>query len=348
MNKWLGVSGFVLGFAFSVLPQDTTNQSGAYHPTQEEIIAANKRRAEQLRHPTFISLRLTSRRRDVPREEPSTTPSPYSVGDAINFQLLITQSLTENLMLGNLMSPYYEYRPELYKDANLLPYNKQMQEKIARAESRAPSGSLIMVQLAPGRETRWTDIDVEYWYGALAPGHYQLIVRKQFAYQGDWAESNPITFDVIPRKQPTLIPDGLSVRLVPVTSKPSPDGQYRLAYDEVIAVELINESDQRVQVDVIDRYYGHRPQLIKDGKLIPYSDETAKLVEAKDKNPRSVEVSPNLLLDPKTSSRLDGFSLKQWYPTLSPGIYRLTDRRRFEIDGPWTKDSRELVFEIVP
>ena len=115
-KKWLGLCGFVLVFAFAASPQGTTDQSGVYHPTQEEIIAANKRRAEQLRHPTFISLRLTSRRRDVPREEPSTTPSPYSVGDAINFQLLITQSLTERLMLGNLMSPYYEYRPGGHRD----------------------------------------------------------------------------------------------------------------------------------------------------------------------------------------------------------------------------------------
>src|SRR5205807_5432726 len=113
-------------------------------------------------------------------------------------------------------------------------------------------------------------------------------------------------------------------------------------------VELINDSAQRVQVNIIDRYYGHRPQLIKDGKLISYSDETAKLVEAKDKDPRLVEVSPNLFLDPKTSWRLDGFSLKQWYGPLSPGVYHLTDRRRFEIGGPWTKDSAELVFEMVP
>ena len=87
---------------------------------------------------------------------------------------------------------------------------------------------------------------------------------------------------------------------------------------------------------------------IKDGKVVPYNDETAKLVDAKEKDPRLVEVVSTLFLDPKTTSRLDGFSLKQWYGPLAPGVYRLTDRRRFEIEGPWTKDSAELIFEVVP
>ena len=49
-----------------------------------------------------------------------------------------------------------------------------------------------------------------------------------------------------------------------------------------------------------------------------------------------------------TVQRLDGFSLKQWYGPLAPGIYHLLDRRRLEIGGPWTKDSAELIFEIIP
>jgi hypothetical protein len=135
--------------------------------------------------------------------------------------------------------------------------------------------------------------------------------------------------------------------LIPDLLKPAPRREiYLLGYDEGIAVELMNNSDERVSITVIDQYYGHRPRLFKDGKLIPYADQISKRIESKEKDPRLVDVTPNLHLDPKTASRLDGFSLKQWYGTLAPGIYRLTDRRRFEIDGPWTKDSTELVFEI--
>jgi hypothetical protein len=52
-------------------------------------------------------------------------------------------------------------------------------------------------------------------------------------------------------------------------------------------------------------------------------------------------------IEPKTTSQLEGLRLKNWYGPLAPGSYRLINRRRFEIDGPWTADSAELVFEVV-
>ena len=88
---------------------------------------------------------------------------------------------------------------------------------------------------------------LEEWYESpLQPGHYQLVVRKRFRPDGDWVESNPVTFDVIPRKLASPIPDSLSLRLVPDGLKSSPQMQtYRLGYDEGVAVEMINDSDNR-------------------------------------------------------------------------------------------------------
>ena len=162
-------------------------------------------------------------------------------------------------------------------------------------------------------------------------------------------ESNPVTFDVGPRKVPNPIPDGLKVRLVFERPKQQPaNGPYRLGFNDGLVSELVNDSDKRVYVAVIDKYYGHRPALTKDGQLIPYSDEVSKLIDSKEKDGRLVDVVNGFWLDPKTVQRLDGFSLKQWYGPLAPGIYHLTDRRRFEIGGPWTKGSAELIFEIIP
>jgi hypothetical protein len=59
-----------------------------------------------------------------------------------------------------------------------------------------------------------------------------------------------------------------------------------------------------------------------------------------------VERAPDFFLDPKTSSGLQQIYLKDWYGPLAPGSYRLIDRRRFEIDGPWTANSAELLFVI--
>jgi hypothetical protein len=341
----------VLSLAITALGQGSRDKNGVYQPSEEEI-AKNKRIAEMLQHPTFITLRLASTRRDIPNEGSSATPSSYTEDQRMNFEFFITQNSSETLIIGSSGGVYYQYRPKLIRDGDVVAYSKEAQQQVERAEREGvPAyGSSFSRTLVPGRESRAYLVSLDSWYESpLRPGHYELTVRKRFAWNGDWVESNPVTFDVIPRKAASPIPDSVSLRLVPDASKPSsltkPD---HLRYDQGIAVELINDSDLRVPIAVIDRYYGHRPQLIKDGKVVPYSDESAKLVDAEEKDPRLVEVVSTFFLDPKTASRLDGFSLKQWYGPLAPGLYRLTDRRRFEIGGPWTKDSEALIFQVVP
>ncbi len=269
----------------------------------------------------------------------------------MHFQLFITQNSAETFVIGNYGGPYYQYRPELSRDGDLVSYTKSAQEKVDQAEREIVprSGSVASITLAPGRESRGFLVNLEGWYESpLRPGHYQLIVRKRFAWNGDWVESNPVTFDVIPRRKAMPIPDGLKVRLVPSDSKSQREGQmYRLGSEGDVDVLLVNESDQPVRVSVIDPYYGHRLQLFKDGKLIPYREEAAKLIESKDATPRLVDVVSDFFIDPKIT-RPEGLRLKDWYGPLTPGLYRLIDGRRFEIEGPWTKDSAELVFEIVP
>lgn len=349
-RTYLGICVTVLSLALSVHAQGTRDKNGVYHPTEEEI-ANNKRIIELFRHPTFINLRLASRPRDFPREEPSTTPSPYTIDQWMHFQLFITQNSGETLVIENSGGPYYEYRPELSRDGDIVPYTKKVQEQVAIAErERVPRyGSSWSTTLVSGRESRGSLVSLEAWYELpLTPGHYQLIIRKRFVSDGDWVESNPVTFDVVPRRPAAPIPEGLKVRLIPEGSKPLPEGHlYRLRSEVDVDVLLVNDSDRRVRVSVIDPYYGHRLQLFKDGKLIPYVEETAKLIESKDATSRLVDVVSDFFIDPKTT-RPEGLRLKNWYGPLSPGLYRLIDRRRFEIDGPWTADSGELLFEVLP
>jgi hypothetical protein len=189
----------------------------------------------------------------------------------------------------------------------------------------------------------------QYQIEPLRPGHYQLSVRKRFTGDGDWVQSNPVTFDVQARKPATPIPSSVTVRLVPSDFQEKPEQKlYRLKSEASVTIIVVNNSDQRIKVDVIDLYYGNRFQLFKDGVLVPYREETAKLIQSKDESPRLVEVSSNLFLDSHTSSGLQNLNLKDWYRPLSPGVYRLINRRRLEIDGPWTADSAELVFEVLP
>src|SRR6266550_2903408 len=264
-KKCFRVCGAILALALSVSAQGTIDKYGVYHPTEEEI-AANKRRSELLKHPTFTTLRLVSTRRSGPHAEPSTTPSPYLVGDYTHFQLLITQYLSEEIVLSNYMSSYYDCRPELYKDGEILPYSKQAQERVERPDRQVVSGSVMAVRLVPGRERLWTDIDMDDWYEPLGPGHYQLSVRKRFTGDGDWVQSNPVTFDVQARKPAMPIPDGVRVRLVPQTAKPQVKGQpYRMGSGDYFDVEVVNDSDQPVKITVIDAFYGNRLRLLREG-----------------------------------------------------------------------------------
>lgn len=335
--RCFGLGMIVFALALSASAQGTT----------EEELAASKRRIELLRHPTFITLRLISIPHDVSREGPSDTPLPYTVGDRIDFQLLVSQSLAENLVVWNTMWPYHEVRPELIRDGDILPLSKTAQERVDRAATESPSGSMALIHLTPGRQCEWLKIKIEDWYEPLSPGHYQLSVRQRFIEDGDWIQSNPVVFDVQARKAATPIPKTVTVKVVPSDFQEKPEEKiYRLGNEVQVTVLVVNNSDQRIKVDVIDLYYGNRLQLFKNGVLVPYREETAKLIQSKDESPRLVDVSSNLFLDPHTSSGLQNLNLKDWYGPLAPGSYRLIDRRRLEIDGPWTANSAELLFVI--
>ena len=86
--------------------------------------------------------------------------------------------------------------------------------------------------------------------------------------------------------------------------------------------------------------------LIKEGVRLPYTPEMTKLLRSKDENPSAVEERSDRALLPRERSA-SGLNLKEWYGNLLPGVYKLVNRQRFEIDGPWTADSAELWFEIL-
>lgn len=349
-QKFLGVCFAVLSFALTASAQGRIDERGVYQPTEEEL-AANKRLGELLRKPTFITLRLLSLPRDIPREQPSDTPSPYTVGDLIGFELLITQSLLETITLTEVLDPHENTRLELFKDGDIVPYSKQAQEIVELRERRPAEGSGGGAKLEPGLERTLKWVRLEDWYKPLGQGHYQLSVSRRFAWDGGWVQSTSVTFDVQPREPPTAIPETVRIKLAPGGLQPQIDGKpYRLGNEVKVTVFVVNDSNLRLKVNVIDSYYGNRLQLFKDGILVPYREETARLIDTKDKNPRTVDFASasGLFVDSKTTSGLQEINLKDWYGPLQPGSYRLIDRRRFEIDGPWTADSAELSFEVTP
>jgi hypothetical protein len=195
-KKAIFVIACVLLIAAPVASQGTIDKYGNFHPT-EEAIARNKRMGELLQHPTFVLLRLASQKRNGVKQEPSTTPSPYTADERIHFELFLTQNSSEDITLIESWSPYAKYRPELIRDGDPVPISKKAQEAIDAPEKDAFSGSMGISTISPGQERLWTDVRIEDWYAPLKPGHYQLIVKKRFTRSGDWVASNPVTFDVI-------------------------------------------------------------------------------------------------------------------------------------------------------
>ncbi|HYX30151.1 MAG TPA: hypothetical protein VE863_16535 [Pyrinomonadaceae bacterium] len=183
----------------SAYAQGTIDQYGNFHPTEEQL-ARNKRMGELLQHPTFISLRLISQKRDRLKEEPSTTPLPYTFGQRIHFELFLTQNSSEDITVMSSWWPYSKYRPELVRDGDLVSYTKETEKLIAGSGKDRWTGSMNISTLAPGHEYLSDYVDLEDWYETPLPvGHYQLTVRKRFTLTGDWVESNPVTFDVVSR-----------------------------------------------------------------------------------------------------------------------------------------------------
>src|SRR5882724_1130383 len=334
-RKYLTVCAIILTAILSTSAQ-TPDQTPIRHPTEEEL-AANKRLQELLRHPTFNTLRLVSAPRDVPREAPTDTPAPYKVKDYIGFELFVTQNSSEKITIWSSVDPYDQCRPELTKDGEILPYNKRAQKEVE--SDRPPSGSGAPITFEPGREYGPQRIGLDDWYETLTPGRYRLTVRKRFTWDGDWAVSNPVYFEVVPRASVTPIPSSVSIELLPEGLQPKKDGGYELGTEVYIRVFVVNNSDHPVKVSVVDLYYSVRPQLFKDGSLVPYREETAKLIVSKVEKPSLVHTANDFFLDPGTKTGMVYIKLRDWYESLSPGSYRLVTPQRFEIDGPWTADS---------
>ena len=336
-ERLLLLYGILLVSALSVCGQEGSRPLNT-HPDDR------KRIAELLKHPTFIQLRLLSIPRDAPREASTGTPAPYHVKDWIGFRLLASQSSFEEIPVPVFRWPYTETRPTLMKDGDIVPYSKQAEAAVQRAEELFGPGHEL--KLRSGVEHELQDIRLNDWYEPLAPGRFELVVRRRFDWHGDWINSTPIYFEVRHRVV-TDIPTGVTVELVPEGIQPMKDGSYQLSTNTIIRVLVRNDSGHPVKVGAVDLYYSVRPQLFRGDAVVPHGSETEKLLAARKENPNVSELPKEFFLDPGTKTGVVYIKLSDWYNRLPAGSYRLVTRQRFEIDGPWTPESAPLLFEVV-
>ena len=116
---------------------------------------------------------------------------------------------------------------------------------------------------------------------------------------------NPVIFEIEPRKPAESIPENVTVRLAPSGLQPSIETKrHRLESDGRVTVFVVNNSDRRLKLNVVDPYYADRLQLFKDNVLVPYREETAKLIRSKGETTPGIDTAADFFLDPNTTSGL--------------------------------------------
>lgn len=138
-----------------------------------------------------------------------------------------------------------------------------------------------------------------------------------------------------------------------------PKNLYHVGQRVPVSIIMTNTSDQPVDVCVSGTLYQDRPQLIKDGQLVPYLKLQSMLLKSseEDKTCLKVDLPEPVILQPKESRVVDWFILAEgrvemgdlaWYEPLQAGKYELSIERRLRCcDGP-TVESNKISFEVTP
>lgn len=121
---------------------------------------------------------------------------------------------------------------------------------------------------------------------------------------------------------------------------------YRVGERIPVVITMTNQGSQPVSVCESGALYQDRPQLLKDGKPVPYGSFQQSWIEMakKDKTCEKANMPQQVLLRPNEPTVVDWFVLSKaassyndvaWFEPLQPGKYTLSDRRRLSCcEGP--------------
>jgi hypothetical protein len=121
---------------------------------------------------------------------------------------------------------------------------------------------------------------------------------------------------------------------------------YRVGERIPVVITMTNKGSQPVYVCESGALYQDRPQLLKDGKPVPYLSFQQSSIEMadSDKTCEQDNLPQQILLQPNEPTVVDWFVVSKgatsfndvaWYEPMQPGKYTLSDRRRLSCcDGP--------------
>jgi hypothetical protein len=130
--------------------------------------------------------------------------------------------------------------------------------------------------------------------------------------------------------------------------------QFKVGEEIPVAISMTDTGDKPAKYCLSTSLIQNRPQLKKDGQLIPYLTNMPQQTEKEDVIQRCEKSAARqfLQLQPKQTRVVDWFTIGQkgiaWYSPLSPGHYELVLRRRLECcQGPMV-ESNQVAFDVVP
>ena len=134
--------------------------------------------------------------------------------------------------------------------------------------------------------------------------------------------------------------------------------RYKVGDQVPVTITMTNTSMQPIYVCDSDTLYQDLPELIKDGRTLPYlNGQAVQLADSRKNDTCQNENLPEpRMLKPNEPAVVDWFILADgtdstgaspWYDSLPEGKYELTIQRRFNCcDGPMV-ESNKISFEIV-
>jgi hypothetical protein len=131
-------------------------------------------------------------------------------------------------------------------------------------------------------------------------------------------------------------------------------GQFKVGEVIPVVISMTDTADKPAQYCLSTSLFQNRPQLKRDGQLIPYLTNLSQQSERGDAIQQCERSAARrfLGLQPKQTRVVDWFTISQkgivWYSPLSPGHYELVLQRRLECcQGPMV-ESNQVAFDVVP
>lgn len=151
------------------------------------------------------------------------------------------------------------------------------------------------------------------------------------------------------RRERLLNPSFIRLEVEPVSNCEDEEAKkvadcYKAHSKVVLNLLMTNTSSESFTFRISSPYWPNKPQLFRDGELVPYRKDAAEIA---DKPPAGIYNNYEVELEPGKTKVGTIISLEQWYEPLEPGHYQLDIKYRFLPDGGWT-NTASTTFQVEP